>query len=116
MKRAPLLAFLLISNVGIAQTITAAAIHGTCSIGNTKANTQGLASSNTLVASYPQCTVTVYQHGGGLTAIYSDSSLTPLSNPFTATSNGSFIFYANTANTYDIVLTGGLSGGFPSPY
>ena len=60
--------------------------------------------------SAPQCTVTVYVTGSGGTkaAIYSDSTGTPLSNPFTANGSGQWYFYAATNSPhYDVQLSGG---------
>src|ERR1019366_5240371 len=118
------LSLLLLAAPAFAQTV--APIHGNCSEGKTAVVTQGLQSTNRVMASYPACTVAVYIHGGGLATIYSDSSLTALANPFTATtlgdpgSNGygDWIFYAATGSParYDVVMSGGQFGGFPAPY
>lgn len=86
-----------------------------CTTGNTPAQTQGMKSTNTLMASYPRCTVTVYLHNTTtLATIYSDEIGTPLANPFTATASGGFQFFSSVGQ-YDIKLSGGLNGGFPSP-
>ena len=53
-----ILAFLLSSPL-LAQY---GAVNGQCSVGNVKAVTQGLNSTNTLMGSYPSCTVTVYDY------------------------------------------------------
>ena len=51
-----------------------------------------------------------------LATLYSDASDDTLSNPFTATSAGQWLFYAATSQTYDIVLSGGISPNtYPSP-
>jgi hypothetical protein len=49
--------------------------------------------------------VQVNQAGGGAATIFSDRGGTPLSNPFTNESDGSWLFYASTAIRYDIVFT-----------
>jgi hypothetical protein len=86
-----------------------------CEVGNTKANISGSTSANTLQASYPKCTVTVYIVGTTTKAtLFSDNIPTPLANPFTAATNGSFTFYAVDGN-YDVTTSGGLNGGFPIP-
>ncbi len=113
------LALLLLAVPAVAQNI--APVHGDCSQGNTAVLTQGLQSTNRVMASYPACTVTVYDHGTtNLSTIYSDSSFTLLANPFTATALGNWIFYAfigtSTPDRYDVVMSGGLNGGFPAPY
>ena len=84
---------------------------GWCEDGNQSVVTSGLVSTTLIQRSFPQCTVTVYVHGGGLATIYSDNSSTPLANPFTATTNGQWLFYAADGR-YDITMSG---AGFPSP-
>lgn len=107
-----LLAFLLSSPL-IAQY---GAVNGQCSVGNIKATTQGLNSFNTLMGSYPRCTVTVHQTGTNtLATIYSNSTGTPLSNPFTAQVNALWNFFAVSGSGYDVVLSGGSPIQFPSP-
>lgn len=57
-------------------------------------------------ASYPSCTITVYNAGTtNLSTIYSDSLGTPKSNPFTAGTDASFNFYGTSGN-YDIKFSG----------
>src|SRR6267154_285749 len=107
-KLLPFLFLLLAPKLHALQSYTA-----WCEVGNTKANISGSTSSNTLQASYPKCTVTVYVVGTTTKAtLFSDNIPTPLANPFTAAANGSFTFYASDGN-YDVTLTGGLNGGFP---
>src|ERR1700749_3180634 len=69
--------------------------HGWCEAGNTQVTTSGLLSTTLTQASYPACTVTVFIHGGGLASgLTQDSAGTqPLSNPFTAETNGQYLFY-----------------------
>jgi hypothetical protein len=106
-------------------TVLAAAAHAQstaplqnfCSVGNVKAVTQGSSSTNTLQGSYPRCTVTVYLTGTATKAtIYADNISTPLGNPFTAGTNGSFLFYAATGQGYDITLSGGSPIAMPAPF
>lgn len=93
-----------------------AAVRGWCETGNTPVLTSGLTSASLVQISYPQCTVTVFLHGGGLATIFSDASGTPLNNPFTASLNGQYIFYGTTAQHVDVQLSGGLPvPGFPTP-
>jgi hypothetical protein len=76
--------------------------------------TVGLPSLTTVQESFPQGQVTAYITGSGgtLATIYSDDSLTPLSNPFTSDVNGHYFFYA--ADGYcDVQISG---GGLSSPY
>ena len=60
-------------------------ISGYCDLGASQATVSGLLSSNYQQGLIPYCTVTVYLTGTTtLATIYSDSSSTPLTNPFTA--------------------------------
>lgn len=85
---------------------------GWCEAGAQKVTLAGLSSATNVQASYPSCTVTVYISGTSTRAVlYSSSSGTSLGNPFTASSNGSWYFYADNG-MYDIQLSG---AGFPTP-
>lgn len=76
-----------------------------CTQGSVKAITTGLSSTNSLQSSFPSCTVAVYLHGTSVLAtIFSNSTGTSLSNPFTAPSNGLFLFYA-AFGEYDVTLS-----------
>lgn len=77
---------------------------GWCESGNMLVNTSGLLSTNLVQGSFPQCTVSVSIHGGGTATIFSTGASAPLSNPFTAATNGRWIFYAANGD-YDITLT-----------
>jgi hypothetical protein len=90
-------------------------LSGFCSQGNIKATVSGLNSTNTLMGSYPRCTVTVTVHGGGAATIYSDNSGTPLDNPFTASTVGWWQFYAANGR-YDVTLSGGTPIALPSSW
>lgn len=95
---------LLLSSTAFAQVYRT---QGWCENGGTKVQTQGAKSTTLVQGSFPQCNVKVYFTGTTApAAIYANSSLTPLSNPFTAATNGFWGFYA-PAGTYDIVLSGG---------
>lgn len=51
-----------------------------------------------------------------LATIYSDSSSTALTNPFTADADGFWLFFAAVNQGYDVVLSGGVSPNiYPSP-
>lgn len=87
-----------------------AAISGDCKQGGTKATVSGLASSNYLQGIVPYCTVTVYLTGTtNLATIYSNVTGTPLTNPFTANSNGAWTFFTVINQGYDVVMSGGYS-------
>lgn len=94
-----------------------APISGWCEQGNQRVVTPGSQNSTTLVQrSYPFCTVTVNIYGSGLSAIYSNASGTPLSNPFTATASGLWTFFA-PPGTYTVTLSGGgISAPFSANY
>lgn len=81
-----------------------------CSQGASQATTSGLKSTNYQLGAIPSCAVTVYLTGTTTKAtIYSNSSSTPLTNPFTATTAGQWLFYASITSCYDVTM----SGGFP---
>jgi hypothetical protein len=92
-------------------------ISGYCDLGASQATVSGLLSSNYQQGLIPYCTVTVYLTGTTtLATIYSDSSSTPLTNPFTANADASWLLYALSSQAYDIVLSGGVSPNtYPSP-
>jgi hypothetical protein len=84
-------------------------IQGWVEKGNTVIQTSGLPSSNKAQGSFPSALVTVIIHGTAtLATLYSDDNLspTPLANPFTSNSDGSFGFYA-VSGRYDITFSGG---------
>lgn len=84
-------------------------IQGWVEQGNTVIETQGLPSTNVAQGSFPGALVTVYVHGTvTLAQLFSDDNLspTPLANPFTSNSDGSFGFYAVTGR-YDVIFSGG---------
>ena len=82
--------------------------NGLCQQGGQYPLTVGYPSTAPFMASYPGCTVTVYQTGTlTLATLYADNLGTPLANPFTANAiTGAFGWYANDG-VYDIVETGG---------
>lgn len=102
------------------------AFNGQCSKGGQAVVTQGLVSTGTtpltggtlapntgVLASYPLCSVSVYFTGTTNRApIYSDIIGTPLTQPFTANIDGSFLFYAAALTGYDVTVSG---GGLPAP-
>ena len=81
--------------------------------GGQTVTTNGSVSVTTVQQSYPSATVTVFNHGTiVLATIFSDNSSTPLANPFTASAQGFWFFYA-ADGSYDIQFSG---GGIPSPF
>lgn len=103
----PLILFLI--SVPVARGNQAA--RGFCEAGAQPVVTSGLTSTTQVQASYPACTITVFVTGGGVAQIFSDNAGTPLANPFTANSNGQWIFFAANG-TYDVQMSG---AGFTSP-
>lgn len=103
------------------------ALNGQCSKGGQAVVTQGLKSSATtpiptggavangtgVLASYPSCSVNVYVTATTNRAtIFSDAAGShALTNPFTANTDGSWLFFT-AQGQYDITMTG---GGLPVP-
>jgi lysophospholipase L1-like esterase len=112
MKKIACLLFLFAMPIlfSVAAVAQIGAITGYCNLGASHAKTSGLQSSNYLQGIVPSCTVTVYLTGTTtLATIYADSSSTPLTNPFTATTAGQWLFFTSLSQGYDIVLSGGIS-------
>lgn len=89
-----------------------------CQAGGQQVNTQGLLSSTRVQASYPLCTVTVHDAGTiNISTIFSTSGGGALTNPFTANSDGSFLFFASSAVCYDVTISGGTPPNtLPAPF
>lgn len=106
-----LLPFLFLASMSYAQT---GAVQGFATLGGVPAKVQGTNSTNTLQGIVPNALITVYLTGTTTKAtIYSSSTGTPLSNPFTAnpsnaTNPGGWIFYAATNQALDIFGSGGI--------
>ena len=98
---------LLLAPMGaFAQT---AALTNFCVLGAKQAATSGSLSSNYLQGVIRQCTVTVFlTNTTNKATIYADANNTPLSNPFTANTNGLWLFYAAEGTGYDVKLSGGI--------
>ncbi len=94
-----------------AQTLPSA--QGWCELGGQSVTLAGLPATPKVQGSYPSCTVTVYLTGTTQKVpLWSDpSGDTTLSNPFTASTMGLWLFYGRSG-LVDIVLSG---GGLPSP-
>jgi hypothetical protein len=105
-RRISLLLMLLIPTALAAQT---AAFNGYCTQGSVSSTTSGLPSSNKLQGLIPQCQVEVFlTRTTTIATIYSDSSSTPLTNPFTADQKAKWLFWAATGQGYDVVMSGGI--------
>src|SRR5215831_14383902 len=91
-----------------------APVNGFCEQGGFKLNSViPINAANSVQQSFPTCTVTIFDFGtSNLSSIFSNSTGTPKSNPFTANSTGQWQFY--TANGDYIVQISG--GGLGSPY
>lgn len=102
-----------ILSVIITPSYALAPANGWCENGGQVVTTGSQQSTTKVMRSYPPCTVTVYLTGsGGVKAlIYSSSAGTPLSNPFTSSSNGFWQFYSQNGH-FDVQLSG---GGLPVP-
>ena len=85
------------------------ALSGYCILGAKQAITSGLNSSNYLLGVIPSCTVTVYLTGTTtLATIYFSQGGSAYTGPFTANTDGSWLFYAAQSQGYDVVLSGGV--------
>lgn len=85
--------------------------NGWCMLGDQFPVTFGTPATLPFYGSFPQCTVSVYLTGtSNLATLYSSSTLTPLSNPFTANADSSYLFWAAVGIGYDVTVSGG------SPY
>jgi hypothetical protein len=112
MKKIAWLLFLSAAPIlfSIAAVAQIGAITNYCNLGAAQAKTSGLQSSNYQQGIIPSCKVTVYlTQTATLATIYADSSETPLTNPFTATTVGQWLFFAAVNQGYDVVLSGGVS-------
>lgn len=91
------------------------AIQGHSYLGGTKAVTSGLSSVNYMDGIIPSATITVYLTGTTtLATIYSNSTGTPLANPFTSNTSasvdpGGWIFWAAINQGLDVVMSGGIA-------
>lgn len=86
---------------------------GWCELGGQNVLTSGLPSSTLVQQSFAQPTVNVFIYGTVTPAtLFSDNSGTPLSNPFTASTQGYWAFFAAN-NAYTVTCSG---GGIPSPF
>lgn len=105
-KWIPLLIALFLPTALHAQNV---AVNGFCDLGATPAAVSGLNSTNKLQGDIPSCTVAVYFTGTvSLAKIYSNPAGTVLSNPFTATTKGQYLFYVPPTAGYDVVMSGGI--------
>ena len=127
MRRLILYLFLTIGTASASAT-TYLAYNGQCSKGGQQPVITGLAASGVIptggtpsaatgavMGSFPLCTVTVFLHNSSTKpSLFSNESGTVLANPFTANSDGSFIFYIDSAiaGSFDIVLSGTVSPSF----
>lgn len=67
---------------------------------------QNSSNNNLVQSSYPGSTITVFIAGSNnLATIFSDNNSTPLANPFTASNNGGWFFYAGSGR-YDVNFSG----------
>jgi hypothetical protein len=87
------------------------AASGFCETGGSPVSLSGLTSATLVQQSFPTCTVTVrLVSNGAIATIYADNANTPLANPFTASAQGYWTFYAANSR-YSVSLTNaGISG------
>ena len=97
------------SSYATAQAATYGAVNGFCNAGAVVAKVQGISSTNYLQGISPLCKVSVYFTGTTtLAPIYSTGTGTVLGNPFTANTNGSWLFFATGNTGYDVIFNGGV--------
>ena len=91
---------------------------GYCEQGGQQVQGPGNQLSTTRVQrSYPSCTVQVTLSAGGAATIFSDSTGTPLANPFTAATNGYYFFFIAPNTHFDVTISGGgLTGPITHSY
>jgi hypothetical protein len=107
---------LLVTGSVIVSAQTAGSINGMCAKGNTFLSAFGTPTTTPAVGSFPSCTVTAYLTGTTtLATLYQNSTLTPLTNPFTANTDGSWLLFASNTINYDIVMSGGTPFPLPAP-
>jgi len=94
---------------------TYAPINGFSETGAQSVVTAGINSSTLVQGSYPFATIAVYLHATtSLASIFSDEFGTPLTNPFTANDDGSWVFWAANGTIVDVQMSGG-EPPFPAP-
>lgn len=99
-----LLLLLTLGIPGLSQVVVK--YQGLATAGNIQVSSGGVGSTNKVLGSYTAATVSVYLTGTvTLATLYSDSSLTPKSNPFTVTAEGYYEFYT-APGTYDLRFSG----------
>jgi hypothetical protein len=83
-------------------------IQGTAGQGGANVITAGIASTTESLATYPLCTVTVYNAGTlDLATLWTDSAGTvPKANPFTSGTDASWFFYGAIGSSFDIRFSG----------
>lgn len=116
-----LCAFLLCAIVPSARAQVNNRAWGYCAQGGVLPTVSGLqlqtpdgSATQKVMASYPGCTVTVYFSGTlSLATIFSDTSNTPLANPFTANSTTGYWFFYVANGRYDVQLSG---AGIPATF
>jgi predicted aconitase with swiveling domain len=90
-------------------------LQGWCEAGNVSVSIAGTIGSGSqkFQQSYPSCTVTVYATATvNMINIYADNNGTVKANPFTASSDGTWFFYADNQRV-DVKFSG---GGISSPF
>lgn len=95
---------------------------GFCEVGGSVTVTSGINSTTKVQRSFPECKVSVYFKGTvTLATIYSDNANTPKSNPFYASTQGYWAWYAANGR-YDVTISRPCNadttcgGGLASPF
>jgi hypothetical protein len=107
MRKLVTILLFLIPSCALGQT---SAFNGWCDLGATTAALSGMQSTNQLQGDVPLCTVTVYvTNTTNKATLYSDPASDPLSNPFTASTKGQWLFWSSSSVCVDVVLSGGVA-------
>lgn len=106
---------LILASVALTAKAQTGPAQGSCTNGGVKVTTQGANSTTTVNASYPRCLVYVYDAGTTNLSTITKLDDSPLTNPFTANTDGSWAFKAAFSAYYDVTMTGGTPNAFPSP-
>lgn len=106
LRKLPLLIFLLLS-LALVCNAQYSKLQGYAGEGGSQITIGSITTSTKYQKSYSSCTVTVFDAGTSTpSTIYSNSTGTLKSNPFTASSTGYWFFYASPGSSFDIQFSG----------
>jgi hypothetical protein len=98
---------LIVSLLAISVPAQNSKVQGYAEKGGQVVTISGVSSANKFQQSFPNCTITIYNAGTtNLATIYTNSTGTPKSNPFTADSTGFWSFFGTTSSSFDVRFSG----------